>query len=228
MCCRYTLAEVEFLLNLYERLEIPAPKFLVKRRYNVAPRQPMPVALEDNDVVWAELTFGFATPVPGNRTGLLANARAETILEKPAFREAVQRRRCLVPADGFYEWQKAGRARLPHYFYLQDRRPFFFAGIWQPPGRSGPGGFALVTTAPNELMAPIHDRMPVILPADQARRWLGRRPLPADELHEICRPLPAGLMGSHRVSPAVNNARHEGPDCIAAVENDPELPLRFT
>jgi putative SOS response-associated peptidase YedK len=150
---------------------------------------------------------------------ILGNARAETLLMKPAFRDAAQHRRGLVPADGFYEWEKAGRARLPHYFYLKERQPFFFAGIWQPESDVTPAAFAIITTAPNALVQPIHDRMPVILGPNSGRAWLGNQPLPPDRLSQLCRPLPAEMMTSHRVDPRMNSSRHESPDCVAPLDS---------
>jgi putative SOS response-associated peptidase YedK len=229
MCCRYTLAEIELLTALCEALELPPPNLARKRRYNVAPSQQMPVALRDGAVTWSELAFGFKAELGGaGATSLLPNARAETILEKRAFRDAVRQRRCLVPADGFYEWERDGRSRQPHYFQLKGGRPFFFAGIWQPPSASGPGGFAIVTTAPNTLLSRIHDRMPVILPDEKVHDWLGEDPLPEAKLRSLFTPCPDESMTTHPVGRAVNNARYEAPDCIARAEIDPELPLRFT
>ncbi len=229
MCCRYTLAQMERLLELCEQLGIPPPKFALKRRYNVAPGQRTPVALGRDGVAWSEPVFGL-TPKGASTggPGLIVNARAETMCEKPMFREAVLRHRCLVPADGFYEWEASGRARLPHYFQLHDRSAFFLAGLRQPGDGDGGGGFAVVTTAPNALVGRIHHRMPLILPASAVNTWLGDRPLSRARLDEICRPYPAEQMTSCRVPPSVNNARHDAPDCITPVENDPELPLRFT
>jgi putative SOS response-associated peptidase YedK len=145
----------------------------------------------------------------------LGNARAETLLAKPSFRAATLTRRCLVPADGFYEWEKQGAARLPHYFTLQSGEPFFFAGLWEPASELGPAAFALVTTTPNELLRPIHDRMPVMLGPNSGPAWLGDRPLVPSLLTRLCRPLPAALMTSHRVDPKMNNSRYEAPDCVA-------------
>jgi putative SOS response-associated peptidase YedK len=229
MCCRYTLTQIERLLVVCEQLGIAPPKFALKRRYNIAPAQRSPVALVHDGVEWAEPVFGFT---PNNSSSgastLLINARSETMSEKPAFRDTVKHRRCLVPADGFYEWEVSGCARLPHYFQLRDQRAFFFAGLWQPDTDGAPYGFVIVTTAPNALVARIHHRMPLILTASAARTWLSDRSLERDHLDEICRPFPAEQMTSCRVRPTVNNARHDAPDCIAPVENDPELPLRFT
>jgi len=229
MCCRYTLAEIERLLEICEQLGIPPPKFALKRRYNVAPAQRMPVALVKDGVAWSESAFGFTSGPPSNGgSALHINARSETMSGRPTFREAVKRHRCLVPADGFYEWEASGHARLPHYFQLPDRGAFFFAGLWQPGANDTAGKFVIVTTAPNTLVGRIHHRMPLILAKAAVKAWLSDQPLGHTQLDEICRPYPAEQMTSCRVSPTMNNARHDAPDCITPVENDPELPLRFT
>ena len=142
---------------------------------------------------------------------------AETLLSKPALRDAALHHRCLVPADGFFEWEKQGTARLPHYFYLLEHRPFFFAGIWQSASDDIPAGFSIVTTQPNPLLQSIHDRMPVILGPNSGQAWLGNQPLAPGQLERLCRPLPADKMSSHRVDPKMNHARHQAPDCIAAL-----------
>jgi len=221
MCCRYTLTDLEALRALVEATGLGVDVSLdgLPARYNVALTQRMPVVTRRGKNRLETLRFGLALPgrSPAEKPALLANARAETLLAKPAFREAARHRRCLVPADGFYEWAKAGKARLPHCFALKARRPFFFAGLWEPETAAAPGGFAIVTTAPNALLAAIHDRMPVMLGPNSGPAWLGDEPLPAARLAQLCRPLPADLMTGHRVDPRVNNARYEAPDCIAPV-----------
>ena len=122
-----------------------------------------------------------------------------------------------MPADGFYEWEKQGPARLPHYITLKSVATFFFAGLWQPESALGPAAFCLVTTTPNELLQPIHDRMPVMLGPNSGPAWLGDQPLEPALLARLCRPLPAALMTSHRVDAKMNNSRYEAPDCVAPV-----------
>jgi putative SOS response-associated peptidase YedK len=122
-----------------------------------------------------------------------------------------------VPANGFYEWEKHGTTRLPHYFTLRDIPAFFFAGLWEPETATTPATFAIVTTAPNALLGAIHDRMPVILGPNSGPAWLGDEPLPPARLAQLCRPFAADRMTGHRVDPRVNNVRYEAPDCIAPV-----------
>jgi putative SOS response-associated peptidase YedK len=215
MCYRFTLARSDAIEALCRELGLDVPAFFP--RYNVGLTQRAPVVKAGPKAEMAEMAFGFTLPArdPGGKPMVLGNARAETLLDKPAFRDAARHRRCLVPADGFYEWEKSGSARLPHYFFLRERRPFFFAGLWQPESAAGPAAFALVTTAPNSLLQPVHDRMPVILGPNSGPAWLGGEPLAPARFAQLCRPLPAEMMGSHRVDPRVNRATYEAPDCIA-------------
>ena len=129
-----------------------------------------------------------------------------------------------VAADN--EWQSAGKLKLPHLFTLKNEEPFSFAGIWEPPEDGTPGTFGILTTAPNELVAPIHNRMPVILTADAMPRWLGSEPLSEDEYRKLTQPLPAERMQERPVSRFVSNSRNEGPQCHAGPEETPgELAL---
>jgi len=198
----------------------------VQPRYNVALTQRMPVVRPGRPkAILTEMVFGLMSTGPaGAKPMLLANARAETLTAKPAFADALRTRRCLIPADGFFEWEKAGSARLPHYFALRDRRAFFFAGLWQPETELTPPAFAIVTTTPNELIGRIHDRMPVILGPNSGPAWLGDEPLAPARIAQLCRPLSADLMAAHRVHPRMNRATHEGPDCIEPVKADPAEP----
>ena len=217
MCTRYTLMNLQALGEFCEVLGVALDPARFPPRYNVALTQRMPVIVSEGAPALAELAFGFTLPPrpPEKRGLLLANARAETVRQRPAFREAVARRRCLVPADGFYEFEKAGSARLPHHFYLKDHRPFFFAGLWQPETEAGPAAFVIVTTGPNELVRAVHERMPVILGPDDGRAWLGREPLAPEDVERLCRPLAADAMASHRVDARVNHVRYDAPDCVA-------------
>ncbi len=188
-------------------------------RYNVALTSRMPVITQRTKPVLELMNFGFMRPArtATGRPTILGNARAETLFAKPSFRDTTLHRRCLVPADGFYEWEKAGTTRLPHYFALKDSQPFFFAGLWEPAQGDTPAVFCIVTTAPNALLQPIHDRMPVILGPNSGPAWLGDQPLDPAQLTRLCRPLPAARMTGHRVDPRVNNARYEAPDCVTPV-----------
>lgn len=173
----------------------------------------------------------------GADASLLVNARAETLAEKPTFRKAFQRRRCLVPATGFYEWEKRGRARLPWLFRRVRDEPFCFAGLWEPVPFEGDAAAAvvLVTTPPNALMAPLHHRMPALLTSAEAcRHWLDTR---SDEasLRALLAPPEAGAMTATPVSPKMSRADFDSPECVRPAvhglaardedETEPELGL---
>jgi putative SOS response-associated peptidase YedK len=157
---------------------------------------------------------------------ILANARSETVANLPSFRPAVERRRCLVPANGFYEWHTEGRIKIPHVFMLAGEEPFAFAGIWEPAGEGVPDTFCILTTTPNELVATVHDRMPVILTRGTMPRWIGAEPLPLLELRELTQPIPSDRMTVRPVNRFVSNNRNEGPRCLEPPEApEPELPF---
>ncbi len=218
MCLRYSLSALviaEFHAQMAEAAGLDW-----QPRYNVALTRRMPVITRRKARTTLDsMQFGLVPPArtPAERPVILGNARSETLLAKPAFRDAAHHRRCLVPADGFYEWEKQGRERLPHYFTLRERRPFYFAGLWEPARDDTPAAFCIVTTTPNSLLAAIHDRMPVILGPNSGPAWLGDEPLEPARLAQLCRPLPADLMNGHRVDSRVNSVRYEAPDCIVPV-----------
>ena len=154
----------------------------------------------------------------GNR---LINARAETVAERPSFRTALVRRRCLVIADGFYEWQRAGNARRPMRVVMQTGEPFAFAGLWD--SWRGPEGeivrsCTIITTAPNEVLRPIHDRMPVILPRGMESFWLDPDVEDRDTLSNILVPYPGEEMEAYEVSHLVNRPGNDGPEVVAPIE----------
>ncbi len=214
MCGRFTLtASGEEIAEAFDLPEVPA----LDPRYNIAPSQPVAVVRLDaaGTRQVALLKWGLlpSDALPGDRPFI--NARAETAAERPSFRDAFARRRCLVAADGFYEWEGTGKKRQPWYLRLASGRPFAFAGLWEPPrAPEAPGTCTLLTTQPNELVRPIHDRMPVILGPDEAGVWLDPQK-PLGDLHAVLDAYPAPAMTAYRVGPAVNNARFDDPSCIA-------------
>lgn len=188
--------------------------------YNVCPTNPVATVRSDGErrdlgaMRWGFLPHWYKTPSDGP---LLINARAETIAEKPAFREAARARRCLVPATGFYEWSKDAEGnRLPWYFSRRDGAPLVFAGVWQDWERDGQTirSCALVTCAANEATAKVHHRMPVILEQEDWAKWLGEEGHGAARL---LRPAESSVLRFHRVDTAVNSNRAEGPGLIAEV-----------
>ena len=164
---------------------------------------------------WGLIPSWAKDPAIGNR---LINARAETVAEKPSFRSAFAKRRCLVVADGFYEWRKTGKGKVPVYITLRSKRPFGFAGLyehWKAPDGKEIRTCTIITTDSNELVRPIHDRMPVILPKAVEDRWLDPGEHDRGRLQALLQPYPSEEMDAYDVTTVVNNTRHDAPDCIA-------------
>ena len=188
-------------------------------RFNVAPSEPIPVVLDEAPkrlaaVRWGLLPHWARDPKIANK---LSNARSETAASKPAFRKSFREKRCLIVVDGFYEWQREGGRKQPFLFERGDRGPLTFAGLWDEwisetgePLRT----CTVLTCSANALMGRIHDRMPVLLAAQDAARWLSRDASP-EELGKLLAPAPESMLSCREVSPVVNDARHEGEDCIA-------------
>lgn len=215
MCGRFTLtASGEELADLLELDEVPT----VAARYNIAPTQPVLAVRSGGRGLGRAatlLTWGLRSEPA---SGLLLNARSETAHRLPAFREAFQRRRCLVPASGFFEWLQGPRQSVPYYFALEGGRPFALAGLWEP-AADGPGSVVLLTTAPTETVARVHDRMPLILPRDSHEEWLESSGLDQVARARLLVPFQAGTLAFHPVSPAVNDVGHDAPDCVAPVRD---------
>jgi putative SOS response-associated peptidase YedK len=224
MCGRFALIDPADQLAM--QFDLPAISDLTPR-YNIAPTQPVLAvrqAQSNGTREWALLRWGLIPSwskdvAIGNR---LINARGETVAEKPSFRAAFKRRRCLIPASGFYEWQKQGKSKQPIYVTPANDEAFALAGLWE--SWQGANGSELetctiVTTTPNELMAPIHNRMPVIVAPEDYDTWLHSEPEPSLGLHLI-RPYPSELMRVTAVSTYVNNPRNEGPQCVEPVSSN--------
>jgi putative SOS response-associated peptidase YedK len=207
---------------LAEQFRLPEVPELAPR-YNIAPTQPVAAVRQAADerelrmVRWGLVPGWASDPALGAR---MINARAETVSEKPAFRSAFKRRRCLVLADGFYEWQATStRQKQPHYFALHDRRPFAFAGLWEY-WEGAEGAFescTIITTDANDLVRPTHNRMPVILQPADYDLWLDPAMQQAGPLEALLRPAAASAMMAYPVSRAVNNPRNDSPECVAAI-----------
>ena len=225
MCGRFTLTSSDDIVA--ELFELAGPIDL-SPRYNIAPTQDVaivrnggapdePTAPCLSRVRWGLIPFWAKDPAIGNR---LINARAETVAEKPSFRAALRKRRCLVIADGFYEWKKSGGAKIPHLIRMRGGAPFGFAGLWESwkdPGGEVVESCTIITTTPNQLMSGIHNRMPVILPPELRARWLDPAPLGADAagtLAEVLGPLPDGQLEAVAVSTHVNSPRNDDPRCV--------------
>ena len=221
MCGRFTLrASAGVVAQQFSLLLMP----LLEARFNIAPSQPVPVVRltpgrepPERQLVllhWGLIPSWADDPAIGNR---LINARAETAAEKPSFRAALRRRRCLVVADGFYEWQRIDRRRQPYWFGLRDDRPFGLAGLWESwegADHSAIESCTILTTEANELVRPIHDRMPVIVDAADYARWLDSAVDRPEPLRPLLRPYPSDRMKAHPVSTRVNHPGNEDPRCI--------------
>jgi len=243
MCGRFTLTNPTDELAGYFNVLV---KTQLRPRFNIAPTQPVAcvrreprqpgdksdAANELVDMRWGLIPHWAKDPAIGNR---MINARSETVAEKPAYKDAFRRRRCLVVADGFYEWRKLEGAKQPYFIAMADRKPFGIAGLW---ARWKPGegqldnivgaerpkvpmtddgrveSCSFLTTGPNELMEPIHNRMPVIVPSDQWETWLSPEIEDVDLLGKLLLPYPAEEMQAWPVSTHVNKPTNDDPDCI--------------
>jgi putative SOS response-associated peptidase YedK len=219
MCGRFTLfVDPKDLMEAFPGFALPVEW---TPRYNIAPTQPV-AAIPNNGqnkvefFRWGLIPSWAKDPAIGNR---MINARAETVAEKPSFRAAFQRRRCLVLADGFYEWRKEpGRtAKTPMYIRLKSGLPFAFAGLWETwraPDEEMIYSCNIITTEPNPLVAKIHNRMPVILEREAYDLWLDPAEQSPDRLGAWLKPYPAEQMTAYAVSRFVNNPSNEAPECI--------------
>ena len=222
MCARYTLT-VD-LTQLQQRFSFVAEELPYIPRYNVAPTQQVLALINDDGMQPAFLRWGLIPPWAkdpkiGNR---MINARAETVAEKPSFRRALARRRCLVLSDGFFEWRKHGGKKTPVRVVLKSGDPFAFAGLWEtwrPRGGEAIRSCTIITTEPNSFMEPIHNRMPVILSRDAESAWLDRGIEDADLLAGLLAPYPSEEMAAYQVSTLVNSPRNDLPACIAPLES---------
>ncbi len=217
MCGRYLLiSPVEAMRRFFDvggLMNLPP-------RYNIAPTQEAPVVRlgQDGGRELIAMRWGLV-PLWAKDLSMGArciNARAETVEQKPAFREAFRRRRCLVPADGFFEWEKTGKLRQPWRIGPTDGGLMAMAGLWErwrAPDGAVVRTFAVITTAANEMILPLHERMPAIVPPEEFADWLDPQ-APPDRLRAILRPYPPERMAAHPVSRRVNDVRNDDPNCI--------------
>ncbi len=246
MCGRYSVSTPAQLVEDAFAAERAAAldEELLRPRWNVAPTQEAPVVLASGNgkrrldlLRWGLLAEGTERggghldrgreprasvdvgAQASDRGRLLINARAETVASLPAFRDAFRARRCLVPADGFYEWKREGRDRQPFHIRFADRRLFAFAGLWNPRqgDAEGHGSFTILTCPPSPVVAPLHDRMPVILPPEAWSAWLAAD-TDADALAALLVPLGAPALETVPVDAWVNRADHEGERCVRPVD----------
>ena len=223
MCGRFTLyhslEEIEALFGIHESVHESAEE----ARYNIAPTQNVAVVTQNGarhlaSYHWGLIPSWAKDPAIGNK---MINARAETLTEKPSFRTALSRRRCLIPADGFYEWQAAGegsKTKTPMFLHRRDSGLFAFAGLWDEwhaPDGSPLRSCTIITTTPNAVAAPIHNRMPVILRPEDESLWLDHGVTSAQDLLSLLVPCPAGDMEAYPVSRRVNVPTADDPTLLA-------------
>ena len=227
MCGRYTLSVPEgALLEAFDAPELTFDYQTYAPRYNVAPGQEAPVVAEDDGGRRIGLLeWGFLPSWKEEPKEPFVNARAESVASKRSFAEAFRRRRCLVPADGFYEWRSEGGRKVPYWFRPEEGGLLSFAGIWETwrPPPSAPDdveprhGFAILTTDANADVADVHHRMPVVIPASGRDRWLSRDSS-VDDLERLLSPAPDGTFGQRRVSTRVNRPDDDDAGLVEAVE----------
>jgi len=219
MCGRFTFFTDPDDLQEAFGLSAPPPAELTPR-YNIAPSQPVAVvanhaARKIELFQWGLIPSWAKDPKIGYK---MINARGETLAEKPSFRTALKKRRCLVLADGFYEWKREGKSKTPMYIQLKDGQPFAFAGLWEvwkSPDDKLIRTCTIITTEPNALLKKIHDRMPVVLPPKAYDLWLSPDELPAEKTLPLLKPFAAAQMKAYAVSPLVNNPKYDSKECVA-------------
>ncbi len=219
MCGRYSLTTpVDHLVEVFD---VPPVTFDYRPRYNIAPTQDAPTVASDGRgtrlglLRWGLVPAWADDPSIGSR---MINARAETLLAKPAFKRAAVSRRCLVPADGFYEWAGESGRKVPYWIHAPDREPMGLAGIWErwhPRGSDPVYSMAIITVDANEEIEHLHHRMPAILPAASQRAWLDTE-TPVAEAMSLLKPY-EGVLEAYAVSTLVNSAANDVPECIEPV-----------
>jgi putative SOS response-associated peptidase YedK len=214
MCGRYAFApKPKQRKSLENIVEVPPE---LELRFNIAPTQTAYVIANDLPTHLQAMEWGLVPhwSPDGKNSGKLINARAEGIAEKPSFREPIHSRRCLVPADSFYEWRKlSGTRKVPYRIFLENGELLYLAGIWDEWKQAGKirRSFSIITTSPNLEMSALHDRMPVLLPDTASqKRWLS--PLPFNEVLALLHPPKDGILSMYRVSEKLNKAGYEGAD----------------
>lgn len=219
MCGRYNLiTDAKALIDFFEIEHSLIEASGLKPRYNIAPSQDVPIVRDTGN--GRELTFARWGLVPHwskeeKPKYSTINARAETVAEKPTYREAFKRKRCLIPATGFFEWARVDDQKIPHHIQFPDGELFAFAGLWDHWDKEGEGfdSCSIIVTSANQTMQPIHDRMPVILNVSQYNTWLNTRNYNRVQLEALLVPY-SGSLEAYPVSRHVNSPRHDDPDCI--------------
>lgn len=217
MCGRYTQTKGPYDI----RLQLDIDDFLreITPRYNIAPGQQAPVIVNDGRIAvrlmqWGLIPSWAKDPAIGNK---MINARSETLSEKPSFKRLIGKSRCLVLADGFYEWRKEGKGKVPMRFVLKSRQSFVFAGLWdswRKPDGDELHSYTIITTQANDLLKPVHDRMPVMLDDLTQKTWLDPAVTDPRSLTSLLQPFPSELMEAYDVSTLVNFPVNDLPLCV--------------
>lgn len=221
MCGRFSFNQApETVAKLFQLANVPQ----LPARYNIAPTQPVPTVLQIAEsqrrefqmLRWGLIPSWAKDAKIGSK---LINARAETVMEKPSFRSPFRHRRCLILADGFYEWQNQEGRKQPFYFKMENGQPFAFAGLWdrwESPEGEAIASCTILTTEPNEITCPIHNRMPVILHSEDYDRWLDTSGNPSDLLRSL-RPYESVAMTCYPVNTTVNSPKSDRPECVQPI-----------
>lgn len=228
MCARYTLRRAQLARAVFEALTTPEfEEFSERPHFNMAPSQRLPIVRVNSKgervletPAWGLIPH-WAKELPKVRP---CNARSETLGSSGLFRDALARRRCLIPADGFYEWTGEKKARQPHFIHMKDDGLFAFGGLydkWRNASGETVETFTMITTPPNKLMSTLHDRMPLIVERGDYARWLDRA-AGGDAVKDLLRPYPDSEMEAHAVSPRVNSPKNEGEELIAKFTKEKE------
>jgi putative SOS response-associated peptidase YedK len=225
MCGRYT--QTNDIAALVKRFGVATASLIIRKRFNMAPGQDAPVIINDNGKTlklmrWGLIPFWAKDEKIGYK---MINARAETVAEKPAYKNSFKRKRCLIPADGFYEWRReqGQKLKIPMRFCLSGMESFAFAGLWdswKKPDGEELETYTIITTAANELLGKFHLRMPVILDQENEDVWLNSETEDPKILLPFLKAYPAGKMLSYDVSTIVNSARNDTPECIECLEKE--------
>jgi putative SOS response-associated peptidase YedK len=228
MCGRFAFySPHEAVIRLFGVAAAPA----IEPRYNIAPTQFIATVREPGGPREVAMLYWGLVPSWAKEKSVgarMINARSETLAEKPSFRNALRRRRCLVPADGYYEWQRTGAVKQPYFIAFDDGQPFGMAGLWERWRDPATGELlescCIVTTAPAPAVAHVHDRMPVIVPPEAHAEWLDPRNEATDRLARLFQPCPRPDLHARAVSRRVNDARNQGAELVAPLGNAPEAP----
>ncbi len=221
MCGRYTLTSPREVAQGFDLKVVPE----IGPRFNIAPSQESLIVVAAGEGAEARSAiWGFTLPPrdSGAAGRRVINARSEDVEKRPLFRESFTERRCLVPANGFYEWTRIGLSRQPYYFSLPDSSVFGFAGLWSP-GPDDRPGYVIMTTEANEVVAPIHGRMPVILRSQDYSSWLASGGLPDDSARRILRPWPAEKLIATPVGMRVNDPSTDDETCVLPLQGPVDL-----